>query len=68
MISADVETAVVSLGFIWPCLWTAIGAGVAALVVAHAWSRYHAPGADPLGTASEPWLAERRLNRPDSQR
>ena len=27
-------------------LWIAIGAGVAAWVVAHGWSRYHAPGAD----------------------
>ena len=52
MISADVETAVVSLWFICPCsLWSAIGAGVAALVMAHVWSRYHAPGADPLRTA-----------------
>ena len=49
-------------------LWAAIGAGIAALVVAHVWSRYHAPGADPLGTVSEQWLADQRLNRPDSQR
>ena len=49
-------------------LWTVIGGGIAAWVVAHVWSRYHAPGADPLGTVSEQWLAEQRLNRPDSQR
>ena len=49
-------------------LWIAIGAGIAAWVVAHVWSRYHAPGADPLGTVSEQWLADQRLNRPDSQR
>jgi len=49
-------------------LWTAIGVGIAAWLLVRFWSRYHAPGADPLGTVSEQWLAEQRLNRPDSQR
>jgi hypothetical protein len=48
--------------------WTAIGAGVVALVVARVWWRYHAPQPDALGTVSEQWVAEHRLNRPDSQR
>jgi len=49
-------------------LWAAIGAGVAALVVVRAWARYRGPKDSSLGSVSEQWLAEQRLNRPDSQR
>jgi len=50
-------------------MWIAISAGIAVLVLARVWSRYQAaPGANPLGAVSEHWLAEQRLNRPDSQR
>lgn len=49
-------------------LWGAIGAGVAVLVVARVWSRYQGPKDASLGSVSEQWLAEQRLNRPDSQR
>lgn len=50
-------------------LWAAIGASVAALVVVRAWSRwYQGPKDSSLGSVSEQWLAEQRLNRPDSQR
>jgi hypothetical protein len=49
-------------------LWGAIAASVAALVVARAWSRYRGPKDSSLGSVSEQWLAEQRLNRPDSQR
>jgi len=49
-------------------LWGAIGASVAVFVVARAWSRYLGPKDSSLGSVSEQWLAEQRLNRPDSQR
>ena len=49
-------------------LWGAIGASVAVFVVARAWSRYQGPKNSSLGSVSEQWLAEQRLNRPDSQR
>lgn len=50
-------------------LWTAIGASVAVLVVVRAWLRwYQGPKDSSLGSVSEQWLAEQRLNRPDSQR
>ena len=49
-------------------LWGAIGASVAVFVVARAWSRHQAPKDSSLGSVSEQWLAEQRLNRPDSQR
>lgn len=49
-------------------LWGAIGASVAVFVVARLWSRSQAPKDSSLGSVSEQWLAEQRLNRPDSQR
>ena len=49
-------------------LLTAVGSGIVAWVLARVWWRYHAPQADALGTVSEQWLAEHRLDRPDSQR
>ena len=49
-------------------LWAAIGVGIAAFFAVRAWSRHHAPRDSSLGTVSEQWLAEHRLNRPDSQR
>jgi len=49
-------------------LWGAIGASFAVFVVARAWSRYQGTKDSSLGTVSEQWLAEQRLNRPDSQR
>jgi len=50
-------------------LWAAIGASVAVFVAARVWSRwYHGPKDSSLGSVSEQWLAEQRLNRPDSQR
>jgi hypothetical protein len=49
-------------------VWAAIGASVAVLVVVRAWSRYQGPKDSSLGSVSEQWLAEQRLNRPDSQR
>jgi hypothetical protein len=47
-------------------LWGAIG--IAALVAARVWSQYQRPKDASLGSVSEQWLAEQRLNRPDSQR
>jgi hypothetical protein len=50
-------------------LWAAIGASVSVLVVARVWSRWYQGTKDSsLGSVSEQWLAEQRLNRPDSQR
>ena len=49
-------------------LWGAIGASVAVWAAARAWSRYRVPKDSSLGSVSEQWLAEQRLNRPDSQR
>ena len=46
-------------------LWAMIGASVAALVGARVWSRYQRPKESWLGSVSEQWLAEQRLNRPD---
>jgi hypothetical protein len=49
-------------------LWVAIGASVAVFVVARAWSRHQWPKDSSLGSVSDQWLAEQRLNRPDSHR
>jgi hypothetical protein len=49
-------------------LWIAIGMSVAALIGARLWSRSQVPKDSMLGTVSDQWLAEQRLNRPDSQR
>ena len=49
-------------------LWAAIGASLAVFVVARAWSRHQGSKDSSLGSVSEQWLAEQRLNRPDSQR
>jgi hypothetical protein len=49
-------------------LWGAIGAGIVVLVIARIWSRYHGSRDSSLGSVSDQWLAEQRLNRPDSQR
>ena len=49
-------------------LWGAIGGTVVVLVMVRTWSRYQEPKDSSLGSVSEQWLAEQRLNRPDSQR
>ena len=49
-------------------LWGAIGAIAVLFVVVRAWSRYLGPKDASLGSVSDQWLAEQRLNRPDSQR
>jgi len=50
-------------------LWAAIGVSVAVFVVARIWlRRFQGPKDSALGSVSEQWLAEQRLNRPDSQR
>ena len=50
-------------------LWAAIGVSVAVFVVARIWLRwFQGPKDSSLGSVSEQWLAEQRLNRPDSQR
>jgi hypothetical protein len=49
-------------------VWAAIATIVAVFVFARIWSRRHAPSDASLGTVSDQWLAEQRLNRPDSQR
>jgi hypothetical protein len=50
-------------------LWGAIGVSVAVFVLARVWARYQDPtDSSTLGSVSEQWLAEQRLNRPDSQR
>jgi hypothetical protein len=49
-------------------LWIAIGAGIVAFALARLWSMYRAAGAPMLGTVSDQWLAEQRLNRPDTHR
>jgi hypothetical protein len=49
-------------------LWTAAGAALATWVAARVWWRWYAPQPNLLGTVSEQWLAEHRLDRPDSQR
>jgi len=49
-------------------LWSAIGASVALFVAARVWSRHQDSKDSSLGSVSEQWLAEERLNRPDSQR
>lgn len=45
----------------------ALIAGAVAWAVVQAWSR-RKPEAPALGTVSQTWLTEQRLNRPDSQR
>jgi len=49
-------------------LWGAIGAGLAVFFVARTWLRHRGPKNSSLGSVSEQWLAEQRLNRPDSHR
>jgi hypothetical protein len=49
-------------------MWGAIGASVAALVVARLWSRFQDSKDSSLGSVSEQWLAEQRVNGPDSRR
>jgi hypothetical protein len=49
-------------------LWIVIGAGVAVFALVRLLGMYRAAGAPMLGTVSDQWLAEQRLNRPDSQR
>jgi hypothetical protein len=49
-------------------LWIAIGAGVVAFALVRLWGMYRAAGAPMLGTVSDQWLAEQRLNRPDTHR
>jgi hypothetical protein len=48
-------------------LWVAIGLGAGAFLALRAWSWRRAPK-DSFGSISERWLAEQRLNRPDSER
>jgi len=50
-------------------LWAAIGASVGVFLAARAWSRWYlGPKNSSLGFVSDQWLAEQRLNRPNSQR
>jgi hypothetical protein len=46
-------------------LWVVIGLGIVAYGGARIWARYHDTKDASLGSVSEQWLAERRLNRPD---
>jgi hypothetical protein len=48
-------------------LGTALGVCIAVWILAR-WRRHLAPQAEALGTVSEQWLAEHRLDRTDSQR
>jgi hypothetical protein len=48
-------------------LGTALGVCLAIWILSRSW-RYLAPQTDGLGTVSEQWLAEHRLDRTDSQR
>ena len=49
-------------------LWAVIGASIALFAIVRVWSRLHSPKESSLGSISDQWLAEQRLNRPDSQR
>ena len=49
-------------------LWAVIGASIALFAILRVWSRLHPPKESSLGSVSDQWLAEQRLNRPDSQR
>ena len=49
-------------------LWSAIGASAAVFVAVRLWARRQDSKDSSLGSVSEQWLAEERLNRPDSQR
>lgn len=49
-------------------LWAAIGASVGVFLVGRAWSRWYQGPNSSLGFVSDQWLAEQRLNRPNSQR
>ena len=49
-------------------LWGAIGASVALFVAGRVWARYQGPKDPSLGSVSEQWLAEQRINQPDSHR
>ena len=48
-------------------LATALGVCLAAWILSRSW-RYLSPQTDGLGTVSEQWLAEHRLDRTDTQR
>lgn len=48
--------------------WTAIALGGAVFLALRAWSGWRAPREPSLGTVSDQWLAQQRLNRTDSQR
>ena len=48
-------------------LVTALGVCLAAWILSRSW-RHFAPQSDGLGSVSEQWLAEHRLDRTDSQR
>jgi len=49
-------------------LWAVIGAGIVLFALVWAWSSRRGSDDASLGTVSDHWLAEQRLNRPDSQR
>jgi hypothetical protein len=49
-------------------VWMAIGGGIVVWAVMRVWLRRSAAGSETLGTVSEQWLAEHRLNRTDIQR
>jgi uncharacterized membrane protein len=49
-------------------LWIAIGAGIVVLAALRLWAMYRAAETPMLGTVSDQWLAEQRLNRPDTHR
>jgi hypothetical protein len=49
-------------------VWIGVAAGIVLVVVVSLWARFRETAAPVLGTVSDQWLAEQRLNRPDSQR
>jgi hypothetical protein len=70
--SDDLEPALPSIGEVanvdpLTLLWVAVGVG-AAVVAVRAWLWRRAPKDSSFGSISERWLAEQRLNRPDSER
>lgn len=49
-------------------LWSAIGASAAVFVAVRLWARRQDSKGSSLGSVSEHWLAEQRLDQPDSNR
>lgn len=49
-------------------VWAVAGLGVVAYLAMRAWGRRQTPRESSLGSISDRWLAEQRLNRKDSER